>query len=325
MKTVLTIAIVTWNGEKYISELFESIKCQDLENVEILVADNGSVDSTQSICEAESARFEDFKYFRHARNIGIKNNIEFVIESSSSDYVWLCADDDLISVGAVKKIKDLIKETPGVILCNFSTIDDKGNLIQDNVQGWVEDKIFSSERAGHAYVACNHSYGLISSIILSKPLWLSLPEEYLVKVKDDFNFLLKIPGIMSKGGAILVATPLVKFRKYLKKWQTVHSYSETFNIDHLVMLDIFDKLLFAGFDKISVNKMILSNLKGFPQSIFLIRKNNNKISLNIWIKFFLAYGLSRNLILGVLIYLTPYLILVKISKIKYFDKYRVRL
>lgn len=51
MKEV-SIIIPAYNAEKYIKECIESILCQTYENIQIIIVNDGSTDSTVKICES---------------------------------------------------------------------------------------------------------------------------------------------------------------------------------------------------------------------------------------------------------------------------------
>ncbi|MCK4910544.1 MAG: glycosyltransferase, partial [Thermodesulfovibrionales bacterium] len=48
-KPLVTIITVTLNAEKYLRETLESVACQDYPNIEYLIVDGGSTDSTFEI------------------------------------------------------------------------------------------------------------------------------------------------------------------------------------------------------------------------------------------------------------------------------------
>lgn len=265
------------------------------------------------------------KYIRQNKNIGIKNNIEYVINKAQTKFVWLLADDDELESGAVKIIKNTITDDISVILTNFSTINNEGIYLQKKVQNWKENKLFKSNDYNASYEYSNHSYGLISSIILNKEKWINLPELYKKDVIYDFNFLLKVPGLLATGESYYISEPLIKFRKYKKKWENQDSYIDTFTIDHVVSPKIFKMLIDAGYCKKTIKKSMIKNLSGIYQSIYAIKKNNDSIKLILWLKLIYYYKCNIKIFIAFTLYLLPKDIVTQISKFKLFQKYKKRI
>ncbi len=107
---LVTIGIPTYNQEHYIKGAVESALAQTYPNLEIVIADDGSLDSTKKICEAY-LNDKRIKYFRNETNIGRVLNYRklFYEYASGLWYVNLDGDDyytdkDFISSGIEKII-----------------------------------------------------------------------------------------------------------------------------------------------------------------------------------------------------------------------------
>jgi glycosyltransferase involved in cell wall biosynthesis len=86
-----SIVIRAYNEEKYIGRLFEGIRQQTINDVEIILVDSGSTDSTVSIAESFGARVvhipsAEFTFGR-SLNLGIKSaSREFIVIASAHVY-----------------------------------------------------------------------------------------------------------------------------------------------------------------------------------------------------------------------------------------------
>ena len=95
-----SIIIRAYNEEKHIGRLLEGIRRQTLKDVEVIVVDSGSTDSTVEIAEARGARIvripsEEFTFGR-SLNFGIREaSSEFIVIASAHVYPvypdWLAA------------------------------------------------------------------------------------------------------------------------------------------------------------------------------------------------------------------------------------------
>lgn len=88
----ISVAMATYNGEKYIREQLESILKQLNEEDEIIISDDGSTDNTINIIKF----FEDkrIKIFDGPRN-GVKQNFANAIYNCTGKYIFLSDQDDI--------------------------------------------------------------------------------------------------------------------------------------------------------------------------------------------------------------------------------------
>ncbi|WP_421288807.1 glycosyltransferase family 2 protein [Aeromonas veronii] len=94
-KPVVSVVIPVFNREKYISDCIDSVIAQDYENVEIIVIDNCSTDSTREIC-LDYKSSGKIKFIENSYNVGPVKNWLKGIEDSSGEYCWLLFSDDMI-------------------------------------------------------------------------------------------------------------------------------------------------------------------------------------------------------------------------------------
>ncbi len=107
MKTI-AIVIVTWNNEKDIKIVLDSIKVQTFNNYKVIVVDNNSSDLT---CEIAS-RYKWVKLLKRDRNyyLSPSNNygISFAIKEYSPEYIMVLNPDTKLSENVLELfIKDL--------------------------------------------------------------------------------------------------------------------------------------------------------------------------------------------------------------------------
>jgi glycosyltransferase involved in cell wall biosynthesis len=93
----LSILIVTYNHERYISKALDSIYNQIFDcSVEVIIADDASSDRTLGIIkeyESKESRFR-FKYLDSTKNLGITKNYQRGFAACSGEYVAVLEGDD---------------------------------------------------------------------------------------------------------------------------------------------------------------------------------------------------------------------------------------
>ena len=125
---LVSIAICTYNGAKYIGPLLQSITGQSYNNLEIVIVDDCSQDGTFDVLNIFRETDQRIRLYRNEKNLGYLKNFEKAIDLSTGEYIALCDQDDIwvkdkISI-MVGEIKDNI-----LIYHNSDFIDDEGELI----------------------------------------------------------------------------------------------------------------------------------------------------------------------------------------------------
>jgi glycosyltransferase involved in cell wall biosynthesis len=125
----ISVALCTYNGEKYLQHQLESIKNQTHGIHELVVCDDGSNDQTISILEDFKSHV-DFTVEIHvnATNIGSSKNFEKCIQLCTGDIIFLCDQDDWWYEEKVETQMKFFKAHPEIdaVFSNAIMVDQKG-------------------------------------------------------------------------------------------------------------------------------------------------------------------------------------------------------
>jgi len=103
MKT--SVAMCTYNGEKFIKIQIESILNQSLPIDEIVICDDGSNDKTIEIIKQFQREYPNkITLHKNQINLGSNKNFEKAISLCNGDYVFLSDQDDVWKTDKVEKI-----------------------------------------------------------------------------------------------------------------------------------------------------------------------------------------------------------------------------
>lgn len=92
----ISIALCTYNGDRFLKKLIDSIINQTISVDEIIVSDDYSIDNTWAILEEYQFKYPDlFKIFKNVNNLGPINNFEKTIQECSGDIIFLADQDDI--------------------------------------------------------------------------------------------------------------------------------------------------------------------------------------------------------------------------------------
>lgn len=90
----LSVALCTYNGEKYLAEQLESIAQQTQAVDEILVCDDQSTDRTLDLAQQFLQQGLPLKIYQNPQRLGFSRNFAQAIQRCSGDIIFLCDQDD---------------------------------------------------------------------------------------------------------------------------------------------------------------------------------------------------------------------------------------
>jgi len=96
LRPIWTIALPTFNGQKYLAETLSSVLAQSFQNFELLVCDDGSTDETLKIVDqtcGQRARIIDNP---SGRPLGLAGNWNRCMEEAGGPWVTILHQDDLL-------------------------------------------------------------------------------------------------------------------------------------------------------------------------------------------------------------------------------------
>ena len=102
---LVSVIVPCYNHEKYVEQTIDSIVNQTYKNIELIVIDDGSKDSSPEILEKLSKKYNF--YFERQENMGLPATLNKMIKMAQGKYISLIASDD---VKTLDKIEILVKE-----------------------------------------------------------------------------------------------------------------------------------------------------------------------------------------------------------------------
>ena len=125
------ILLSTYNGEKYLAELLDSVLNQVGVNINILVRDDGSTDNTINILKAYEG--EHLNYYLGENKKPAKSFLDLIMSSTDQyDYYALCDQDDVWKpekiLSAIQKIKDIYR--PALYSSAVDVVDKNLNFLR---------------------------------------------------------------------------------------------------------------------------------------------------------------------------------------------------
>jgi glycosyltransferase involved in cell wall biosynthesis len=170
-KLFLSVAVITYNQEKFISQTLDSILSQEHNySYEIVIGDDCSTDNTKLIIEDYATRYPNIiKTIYNEINVGLIKNYFNVISKCSGKYIMECAGDDWWLPGKVKQ------------QLNFMEANSDTGLCYGLAQCYNEDNEYINKNIG---VECNS----FEEVMVSNPIpavTVCFKRECVVRYIDD--------------------------------------------------------------------------------------------------------------------------------------------
>lgn len=167
MKPLVSVIICVYNCEKYLKRAIESVLNQSYKNLEILVINDGSTDSTSKICD----RFLKDRRVRvfHKKNGGLADARNFGIKNAKGEYItFLDADDEYLANYIERLLEVILKFNTKMSICGYTYILKSGKKIKSSV--YLEDCCKGMEECIREYAkndkVTSHSWGKLYNKIL---------------------------------------------------------------------------------------------------------------------------------------------------------------
>ncbi|WP_285815958.1 glycosyltransferase family 2 protein [Thomasclavelia cocleata] len=128
---LISIIIPVYNVEKYLNRCVASVINQTYSNLEIILVDDGSTDSSYDLCK--KLKKEDSRIVViHKENGGLSEARNTGISVSTGNYIFFLDSDDYIKENTIEVLYETIKkDNTDLVLFDFIKILDTGEVIQD--------------------------------------------------------------------------------------------------------------------------------------------------------------------------------------------------
>ncbi|TAM09132.1 MAG: glycosyltransferase [Nevskiaceae bacterium] len=132
MKPLVSIALCTYNGSRFLREQLDSLLVQDYPQFEIVAVDDASSDDSFSILEAYARRDQRLKLHRNPHTLGFSKNFETVIHLCRGALIAPCDQDDVWSPHKLSSLQKAIGDAP-MVYCDSELIDADGNSLHRHI------------------------------------------------------------------------------------------------------------------------------------------------------------------------------------------------
>lgn len=293
MAAPISVAMATYNGEKFIKEQLESIFCQTIQPQEIIICDDCSSDRTIEIIESLNNPL--IKVYKNSMKVGVVENFKKAVSlTMNGNFIALSDQDDVwfnnkleILHNSIFDYKD--SEVPTIAYSDLILVDNKKSVINES---------FWNELNHHNHIH-NFSTLLFGNFITGHTILMnsSMKKELLLKPIDSILHDVWIAFIaLGVGKAVKIDQPLAYYRQ--------HDANINYNRKNLKPSKFKERLI-----KLSLlfkkNNYLLDEFM-IAKQYFALYKNRLSIENRIQIENFIAAEKKS--------YLSKYLLLKRVFK-----------
>ena len=299
----ISIIVPVYNVEKYIKKCLDSLVNQTLNDIEIIVVNDGSPDDSQTIIDDFVVRYPDKVKSYIKKNGGQGSARNFGIEHSESQYVAFVDSDDYVELDMFEQMYNCaIKNNSDIVICGNNVINMESKIIKQEKPQYGSDYNILSEKMA----VWNKLYkrDIIKNITFRCNVWYE-DIDYTIKLLLNtnkisyvdnclYNYLLR-PGSTMNNSNIKRNLELIaafnEIDRYFKKINNYNKNTEKIEflcIDHMYISAIVRVINADANNKdknIIINEFRSYVYKKFPQ----YKKNNyiKNLSTNRKIIYFL--------------------------------------
>jgi glycosyltransferase involved in cell wall biosynthesis len=205
---LVTVVIPVFNGAEYIEEAIDSVLGQDYPNVELIVLDDGSTDSTAHILRGYEGKF----FWETHENMGQANTLNKGFHMARGELLTYLSADDTLLPNAVTTSVECLMEHEDIVLtyCDYYLINSNSDVTR---------RVYTPNFNYHDMVTkiiCSPGPG---AIFRRRALEITGSWDSRLRQVPDYDFWLRL-GLC--GRFLRIPEPLAKFRVHDKS----QSYEE---------------------------------------------------------------------------------------------------
>lgn len=210
-RPLVSIGIPTFNHAEVIADALRSAMLQDYENLEIVILDNASVDTTEDVVSAVSQGDARVRYLRNETNLGMAGNFNACIASARGDFIkFLCADD-LLEPSCVTEMVNAFEQNPEATLVASARL-----LVDEELAPLGVSRFSRRARWVDAAAAIRNCF-FRGNLIGEPTAVMFRREDALRGFRDDYRQLMDLEMwmyLLQSGGMVYIDHPLCRVRRH---------------------------------------------------------------------------------------------------------------
>lgn len=124
---LISIALCTYNGERYLAEQLASLQAQCWPRLEIVIVDDGSSDGSWRLIERAAQADARIRAFRNASNLGTIANFSLALSRCKGALLAPCDQDDIWHPQKLQKLVAALGDQHLLAYCDSALLQEDGH------------------------------------------------------------------------------------------------------------------------------------------------------------------------------------------------------
>lgn len=289
-----SVIVPIYNTEKYLKQCIDSLLNQTYLNIEIILVDDGSKDSSLSICLEYQKKYLNKIHVITQQNKGVSAARNLGIKYATGDYIIFVDSDDFCSENMIEEVNKVINQND-LLIFGYNKVYKNKNVAMKENEFLIKDK---TEMIN--YIFLNEKIG---GYLFNKVFSIDIIKKYKLKFDENIHYCEDLYFVID----------YLKYCQYFKNIDNIlYNYRmrkssityDFYNEKNISILDVFSKMIdiYDNNEKVMnyLNYMYLLNYKKMKQIIkneISIRKDIldkrkeilKKASIHNKIKYYIIY------------------------------------
>ena len=123
MNPKVSVIVPVYNVEKYLAKCLDSLVIQTLEDIEIIVVNDGTKDNSQLIINQYVKNYPDKVFSYIKKNGGLGDARNYGLQYANAEYIGFVDSDDYVSPHMYEKLyKKAISDNSDLVLCDIEYV-----------------------------------------------------------------------------------------------------------------------------------------------------------------------------------------------------------
>ena len=142
---LVSVLLSTYNSEESIGESIDSLLSQTYKNLEILISDDGSTDSTKEICKKFQLKDERILFSSNKKNIGLTKSLNNLAQKASGSLIARHDADDISLPYRIEEQIEFMKKKKLDAVTTRSLIK-QNNKKRPGISFYIPDKLLINRK-----------------------------------------------------------------------------------------------------------------------------------------------------------------------------------
>ncbi|TCO89991.1 glycosyltransferase involved in cell wall biosynthesis [Bacteroides heparinolyticus] len=244
---IISVIVPVYKVEKYLGKCLESILDQSFEDIEVLLIDDGSPDSSGVLCDHFSLIDSRVKVF-HKENGGVGSARNYGIERALGKYLAFIDSDDWIEPDMLETLyTQQLRYNAELSVCGMQKDDEEGNVLfridndvtylenqhyailtlfnQDKYykyQGWVYNKLYLKELVNKYHIRFHEEIAYSEDRLFNFD-YLKHVVSAVFSTQPKYHYLIRANSAMTSSNAGKVYED--KFSSFIPAFEEMFQYS----------------------------------------------------------------------------------------------------